>query len=202
MSYHIPWDIIKKLCSRDATPVPLYFYCRCRSRTASRGGCGLVNLQGRADSFFEADRFVELLNLQLKELMRIRGNSTFDVDHLFRWSLSLANYYLPIRAAFELVFGEYTKSDHTTKSPAADIHSLGELLSQDALRQRRHRHVSFTAPDLVYLGHTQLARGSAIEVFNNELKLGDDTALGFETSEDNIADLVTDHLVSFTVMLH
>jgi hypothetical protein len=53
------------------------------------------------DTFFEADRLVELLNLQLKELMQTRGNSTFDVDYLFKWSLGLANYYLPVRAAFE-----------------------------------------------------------------------------------------------------
>jgi hypothetical protein len=167
-------------------------------------GCGLVNLRSRPDSFFEADRLVELLNLQLKELMRIRGNSTFDVNHLFRWCLSIVNYYLPVRAAFELVFGEWTNSEHTTKAPAADIHSLGELLSQDALRQRKHRHVQFSAPDLIYLGHTRLARGSPIDTFNDELKSTGDTALDLEDGEggggDDI-DLETDYLVSSAVIL-
>jgi hypothetical protein len=37
--------------------------------------CGLVNLRGKVNTFFEADRLVELLNLQLKELMWTRGNS-------------------------------------------------------------------------------------------------------------------------------
>lgn len=39
-------------------------------------GCSLVNLRGKPDSFFEVDRLVELLKLQLKDLMRTRGNST------------------------------------------------------------------------------------------------------------------------------
>ena len=44
----------------------------------------LVNLRGRPDSFFETDRFNELLNLQLKELIWTRGNSTFGIDELFK----------------------------------------------------------------------------------------------------------------------
>jgi hypothetical protein len=44
------------------------------------GASGSNNLRGRPDSIFEEDQLVGLLNLQLKEFMRARGNSTFDVN--------------------------------------------------------------------------------------------------------------------------
>lgn len=87
------------------------------------------------------------------------------MDHLFKYSLSAINYYLPVRAAFELAFGQRTNSQHTTKSPADDIHSLGELLSQDALRQRTHRHVQFSVPDIFHNGSTRLAAAAPTDGF-------------------------------------
>jgi hypothetical protein len=151
------------------------------------------------DTFFEADRLVELLNLQLKELMQTRGNSTFDVDYLFKWSLGLANYYLPVRAAFELVFGERTNIRHAVKSPATDIHSLGELLSQDTLLERKHRHVQFSAVDVFALGYRRIAEGSPLDSFNAELRSTGDTAVidGGDDRIENDVELSTDHLVGF-----
>lgn len=162
--------------------------------------CGLVNLRGLENSFFEADRYVELLNLQLKELMRTRGNSTFDVSHLFKWSLGITNYYLPVRAAFELAFGEWTNTEHTNKYAADDIHSLGELLSQDTLRQRRHRHVPFVAEDVFFLGYTRINEGSPLDSFHAEMRSTGDTAVnenGDSDTAENDIDLVGDYLVSF-----
>jgi hypothetical protein len=163
--------------------------------------CGLVNLRGKANTFFEADRLVELLNLQLKELMWTRGNSTFDVDHLFQWGLSITNYYLPLRGAFELSFGIWTNSEHTAKSARGDIHSLADLLSQDSLCRRKYRPVQFSAPELVYRGFQRLLDGAVVRAFNADLKQTGDTAYDVD-DDDGVGDdevvgyQATDEIVS------
>jgi hypothetical protein len=165
-------------------------------------GCGLVNLRGKADSFFEADRLVELLNLQLKELMWARGNSTFDVEQLFKWGLSISNYYLPLRGAFELSFGEWTNSQHTPRSASSDIHSLAQLLSQDSILRRKYRHVEFSAPDLTYRGFQRLLDSSVIRAFNTDVRQVGDTEYDMEDDSDQAEDdtiigyRATDEIVS------
>jgi len=165
--------------------------------------CGLVNLRGKPDSFFEADRLVELLNLQLKELMWTRGNSTFDVEHLFKWGLSMTNYFLPLRGAFELSFGQWTNTEHTTKSPSGDIHSLAELLSKDSMQQQKYRQVQFSVPELAYQGFHRLLLldPTVVCAFNTELKQTGEVTLGMdgedgEESDDVINFQTIDEIVS------
>ena len=86
----------------------------------------LVNLRGRPDSFFKTDRLNELLNLQLKELLWTRGNSTFGTDELFKWSVFIISYTGVFCDIFECAFGERTNSEHTTKSPVLDIRYLAD----------------------------------------------------------------------------
>ena len=93
----------------------------------------LVNLRGRPDSFFETDRLNELLNLQLKELLWTRGNSTFGTDELFKWSVLTISYTGVLRDIFECAFGERTNSEHTTKSPALDIRYLADQIRKDLI---------------------------------------------------------------------
>lgn len=166
--------------------------------------CGLVNLRGKPDTFFEADRLVELLNLQLKELLWARGNSTFDVDLLFQWSLPIINYLAPLKANLELTFGEHTNTEHTVKSPGTDIHTLAELLVQDSIKERRHRHVAFHAKDLAHHGYSRIIEGG-LAFFNAEMA-GD----GFNDNnndennreaDDDLPDLTTlSRLVSLPVL--
>ena len=44
----------------------------------------LVNIRGEQDSHYPIDLDNELLNRELKQLMHTRGNSTFNLDSLFR----------------------------------------------------------------------------------------------------------------------
>ena len=108
---------------------------------------------------------------------------------------------LPIRAAFELVFGERTNTEHTIKPAADDIHSSGELISHDTLRQRKHRHVPFIAEDIFFLGHTRIAEATPLDSFHAEMRLTGDTAVDANNDEntaENEIDLPGDYLVRFS----
>ena len=61
----------------------------------------LVNIRGEQDSHYPIDLDNELLNGELKQLMHTRGNSTFNLDSLFRWSIHMTNYIGPLRAKSE-----------------------------------------------------------------------------------------------------
>lgn len=153
--------------------------------------CGLVNLRGKPNSFFEADRLVELLNLQLKELMWARGNSTFNVEHLFKWGLSMTNYFLLLRGAFELSFGQWSNTEHITRSPSGDIHSLAELLSKDSLHQKKYRQAKFSAPELLYKGFHRLLDTAVIHAFNTDLKQNGNVTLGMEEGGEESDNAIT-----------
>ena len=85
------------------------------------------------------------------------------------------------------------------KSPATDIHSLGELLSQDTLLERKHRHVQFSAVDVFTLGYRRIAEGSPLDSFNAELRSTGETAVvdGGGDRIENDVELSTDYLVGF-----
>ncbi|KAH8695648.1 hypothetical protein BGW36DRAFT_429518 [Talaromyces proteolyticus] len=154
-------------------------------------GCGLVNLRGKPDNFFEADRLDELLNLQLKETMRSRGNSTHDVYHLFKWGLSLIKYHLPLRGMFELNFGEWTNSELAVKSPQNDIHSLAELLSRESVNKQNFRDVKFYAPELMVDGFKRLCDVTVIQNFDAAVNLTRNSSLDLDDYHD-VEDIVCD----------
>ena len=82
---------------------------------------GLVNNYGKSDSFFKADRFNKLLNLQLKDLLQLYSNSTFRVDTLFKWSVFITSYTRPLRNKFKRAFNKKTNTFYIIKSPTIDI---------------------------------------------------------------------------------
>ena len=125
----------------------------------------LVNLRGRPDSFFETDRLNELLNLQLKELLWTRGNSTFGMDELFKWSVLTISYTGALRDIFKRAFGERTNSEHTTKSPALDIRYLADQIRKDSIVRYTRRSTDFEAPSLLQRGYEKLAK-DGINTFN------------------------------------
>ena len=125
----------------------------------------LVNLRGRPDSFFETDRLNELLNLQLKELLWTRGNSTFGTDELFKWSVLTISYTGALRDIFECAFGERTNSEHTTKSPALDIRYLADQIRKDSIMRYTRRSADFEAPSLLQRGYEKLAK-DGVNTFN------------------------------------
>ena len=136
-----------------------------------------------------------------------RGNSTFDVDQLFHWGLSTSTYYMPLRGAFELSFGEWTNSQHTTMSASNDIHPLAQLLSQDSILRQKYRNVEFSAPEAIYDGFRRLLDGSVIRAFNKDVKQAGDTAYEMEDDDEAENDRVicyqnTDEIVSAVIQYY
>lgn len=162
---------------------------------------GLVNNRGKQDSFFEADRLNELLNLELKELLRSRGNSTFGIDSLFRWSVLTTSYTGSLREKMEHTFGEMTNTKHTIKSPAADIQALADLIADDSMVRRRVRVAEYETPALSQLGYDRLL-GGGIADFNARIPGMGRAGIGIEedTNLDGIADLPPD-LQMFSLMV-
>ena len=99
----------------------------------------LVNIRGEQDSHYPIDLNNKLLNGELKQLMHTYGNSTFNLDSLFRWSIHITNYTGPLCTKFEIIFGERMSTQHTVKSPAADIQSLANVIAEGFIIRRQVR---------------------------------------------------------------
>ena len=63
----------------------------------------------------------------------MRGNSTFRVDSLFRWSILTISYTRPLYAKFEDAFSKRTISNYIIKSPAVNIQSLADIIAKDLI---------------------------------------------------------------------
>ena len=110
---------------------------------------GLINNRGELYSFFKANRLNKLLNLQLKELLRLRGNLTFRVDSLFRQSILTISYTRPLRAKFKDAFSKRTISNYTIKSSTVNIQSLTDIITKDLIIRQRIRDVRFKVPAIL-----------------------------------------------------
>jgi len=196
--------------AKNYGPEMLYFW-----KLVATGACdpplqrailanGLVNNQGKPDTFFKVDHLNELLNLELKELLQSCGNSTFGIENLFKWSVLTTSYTASLKEKFECVFDESTKNSHTIKSPTADIQALVDLIAHDSIRQQRVRAAKWEMPALLQLGYDQLLSGS-IDDFNAKYIDGgndavDSANLDPSNSMEEIADLPQD-LWLFSLMV-
>ena len=110
---------------------------------------GLINNRGELNSFFKANRLNKLLNLQLKELLRLRGNLTFRVDSLFRQSVLTISYTRPLRTKFKDAFSKRIISNYIIKSPTVNIQSLIDIIAKDLIVRQRIQDVGFKAPTIL-----------------------------------------------------
>lgn len=95
----------------------------------------LVNLRGAADSNFELDRLLELLNNSLKAFQQERSYfSKYSDDLLQRWALN-APYLSELKAAVESNFGRANLGRHPTKAAVEDIWGMATNLATSSLRQ-------------------------------------------------------------------
>ena len=93
----------------------------------------LVNLQGAADSNFELDRLLELLNNSLKAFQQERSYFSKNSDRLLEyWALN-GPYFQELKAAVESSFGRLQSAKHATKSAAEDIWSMALNLATKSL---------------------------------------------------------------------
>ena len=125
----------------------------------------LINLQGRPDSFFKTDYLNKLLNLQLKELLWTRSNSTFSTDKLFKWSVFIISYTSTLYDIFKYTFGERINSKYTIKSPVLDIQYLADQIRKDSIMQYIQHLADFKAPLLLQHEYKKLIKDS-INIFN------------------------------------
>ena len=109
----------------------------------------LINNCRELNSFFEADRLNKLLNLQLKELLQLRGNSTFGVDSLFRWSVLTISYTRPLCTKFKDIFSERIISNYIIKFPVVNIQSLTDIITKDLIVRQYIQDVGFKAPTIL-----------------------------------------------------
>ena len=142
--------------------------------------------------FFKANRLNKLLNLQLKELLRLRGNSTFRVDSLFRWSILTISYTRPLRTKFKDAFSKRTISNYTIKSPTVNIQSLTDIITKDSIMRQRIRDVRFKAPTILQLRLERLLQGGITD-FNMRMSyisglLYNPYKDGFNKAIDNIPE--------------
>ena len=110
---------------------------------------GLINNCKEPNSFFKANQLNKLLNLQLKELLQSRGNSTFKVDSLFRWSILTISYTGPLHTKFKDTFSKQTISNYTIKFPAVNIQSLIDIIAKDLIMHQRVQDVGFKVPTIL-----------------------------------------------------
>ena len=76
----------------------------------------------------------------------MRGNLTFGIDELFKWSVLIINYTSPLRDIFKCVFGECINSEYMTKSLVLDIRYLVDQIRKDLIVRYTRYLVDFEAP--------------------------------------------------------
>ena len=93
----------------------------------------LVNLRGNADTNFELDRLLELLNNNLKAFQYDRSYYSKHSDILLEnWALN-GPYFTELRRTMELAFGKANSAAHPPKSAAEDIWSMASALAYRSL---------------------------------------------------------------------
>ena len=116
----------------------------------------------------------------------------------------IINYIVFFKEKFEYVFDEFTKNNHTIKSPAADIQALANLIAHDSIRQQHVQAAKWETSALLQLGYDWLL-GDSIDDFNAKYIGEDNDAVDSAdldpcNSMKEIADLSQD-LQLFSLMI-
>lgn len=134
---------------------------------------GLVNLQGRPDSWFEMDRLNEFLNLQMKIVMATRRTSTAEIRDIITRTALFANYCTDLCVILESQFGEVSNGRHKAKNAVYDVRGLAYYLYRNgSITTAKVPPLSHSIPpDIVRQGVQTLA--AAIKRFNDRTIRGD-----------------------------
>jgi hypothetical protein len=123
----------------------------------------LVNLRGRQDFFFEADRLVELHNGNMKMLLAAKCHASFDVHYVFRNFSLNSSYFEHIRNVINNNFGSKGGSAHPPKGAGDDIWDMANKL-QVGFQGNSQWRPKETALDLMHVGVRKMV--DAIPAFN------------------------------------
>jgi hypothetical protein len=134
-------------------------------------GSGLVNIIGRGNTFKAIDVALEHVNAMYHIDMKMRKNSTHDVDKTFRRVALASSYTTLLRAMVESTFGKRNNNDHTAKDARRDFFALAMLLLDSGCAWPRSKEEirpserMFEASDTISIGLRAL--GEKIKSFNN-----------------------------------
>src|ERR1700735_1857951 len=105
--------------------------------------------------------------------MKMRKNSTHDVDKTFRRVALASSYTTHLRAMVESTFGKRNNNDHTAKDARRDFFALAMLLLDSGCAWPRSKEEirpserMFEASDTISIGLRAL--GGKIQSFNNNI---------------------------------
>ncbi len=150
---------------------------------------GLVNRQGKADSWYETDRLVEFHNGTLKKLLKAKRGSALTLDYLFEHCALNTNFFDSLTKQMESFYGVNRNSKHPEKSAERDIRVMAQRISRSgSIVPHSGRTVKHEAIDVLKVGAMRIA-GKAIANFNRkECNIGYDHLEGDEGDEDEFVE--------------
>jgi hypothetical protein len=125
-------------------------------------GSGLVNIAGRGNTFKAIDVALEHVNAMYHIDMKMRKNSTHDVDKTFRRVALASSYTTTLRATVESAFGRPPNNEHTIKDARRDLFALAMLLLDSGCawprskEETRSNERMFEASDTMSIGLQEL----------------------------------------------
>lgn len=124
---------------------------------------GLINWQGKTNTWWETDRGVEVHNGNMKTIIRGRRTTNLDLDYLFDYCALNSTFYSRLQRALHGRFGADRNDDHkhTPKSAEADIRRLSIQLKESILPEA---NCIYKVVDLFASGADKLYKN--VEAFN------------------------------------
>jgi hypothetical protein len=127
---------------------------------------GLVNRQGKANSWYETDRLVEFHNGTLRQLLNAKRGSSLTLDYLLEHCALNTDLFATLAKQTESFFGIIRNSDHPEKSAELDVKVMAQRLSHSgSIALHTGRTVKHNATDVLAAGAMRIA-GKAISNFN------------------------------------
>ena len=146
---------------------------------------GLINRQGKADSWYETDRLVEFHNGTLRKLLNDKRGSGLTMDYLFEHCALNTEFFASLAKQTELLYGINRNSEHPEKSAERDIRVMAQRLSRSgSVTLHNGRTVKHEAVDTLAVGAIRIA-SNAIANFNKTACTIDDRSLEDEGKLDD-----------------
>ncbi|KAI9849692.1 MAG: hypothetical protein M1837_002818 [Sclerophora amabilis] len=112
----------------------------------------LVNNRGQSDSWFETDRFLELHNGRMKEILKQRRTSTITLEYLFEYCSLNSSFFKGLEKHLEHVFGIHVNTKHTVKRAHNDINDLANHFCDGSMKLTPNRTSTLHVPDIMEEG--------------------------------------------------
>jgi len=149
---------------------------------------GLVNRQGKADSWYETDRLVEFHNGTLKKLFKAKRGSALTLDYLFEHCALNTDFFDSLTKQMESFYSVNRNSKHPEKSAERDIRIMAQRLScNGSIAPQSGRTVKHEAIDVLKVGAMRIA-GKAIANFNRTA-----CNIGYDYLEGDEDEFVEEH---------